>query len=118
MRESNIYYYCGEPADSIDHVIPRNALARIAVVDPYDIHNRVLVVDSCRECNCLIGGKWFDSLQERKDYLKTKLRKRYQKFIDLPDWTDHELSVLGYALADLIRKGMARKRKVKQRLSW
>lgn len=91
----NVCYYCGQRADSIDHIIPKAILRQLAALgDEYITHQvlrrRALKVWACRECNSLASCSLQDSLDERRDYVKNKLRNKYKKLLMLPDWTDSE----------------------------
>lgn len=96
---TEVCFYCGVPADSVDHVIPRSLLRDLAD-DPQALASltasgRVLEVDACRECNSRLGNVYDDTLEDRRARLKKKLRSRYRRLLEMPDWTDSELGRLG-----------------------
>jgi hypothetical protein len=95
MEEDDVCFYCGLPANSIDHVVPQSVLYMLEDTGHSTHGNRVMKVPCCHECNCLLGASCQSTLTERKKSLKDKLRHRYRKYLDLPDWTDQELSELG-----------------------
>jgi len=101
-------YYCGAVATDREHVVPRQ----------YIPNNNIMKVDSCKECNLLLGYTVQDSLQLRKDYLKEKLRIRYKKILTLPEWTEEELEEMEYNLRLHIEQGRRLKEIIKERLAW
>lgn len=69
-------YYCGVPADTIDHVPPR--AARPAIIQT-GLTSRYPFVEipSCRECNCLLGARPLWLVKQRKKFVKGALKRRY-----------------------------------------
>ena len=117
-------YYCGIVADSTDHVIPRATIKTLQTLDDKSIKqllqhpNRVTTVDACCECNSLLGASYQNTLAERKSELKKRLRRKYKKVLQTPDWTDEELSKLGYTLQTYITHCLYLKEILKKRLKW
>lgn len=114
-------YYCGETADSVDHVVPQSMLRTLSTLeDEYTSailarHGRRMTVPACIECNVLLGNKYFITLAERKAHLKQRLRVRYRKLLATPDWTDTELGRLGdrmqgYVIASVVKRDIVLKR--------
>ena len=73
--ESNVCYYCGCSADTIDHVVPRSTLDQLKTLDDPEITKevlgrRTLLVWACRECNNLAGKSLQGTIQGRKKYEK------------------------------------------------
>jgi hypothetical protein len=119
----NICYYCGQPADSIDHVIPQYLLRQLVALGDAEItkdilRQRALKDWACRECNCLAGSSMQDSLVERKQFIKEKLRKKYRKIVGLPRWDDDELNEMGYVLRSYIENTAKLKEFILQRIAW
>ena len=117
-------YYCGLPADTIDHVIPRHILESVAILgDPavtayYNRKHRIKTVPACRECNSLIGGKYFPTLAERKAYAKTQLRRHHRETLATGSWSDAELVDLEYALQTYVAGSVNAKTILLRRLAW
>lgn len=114
-------YYCGDVADSIDHVIPRSLLARldlatqVAMPRPY-----ADTVPCCRDCNCRLNSSYQETLTERKLELKRRLRKRWGRLVQAtPEWTEEQLADLadGY-FKDAIIAQLALREHVLRRLRW
>lgn len=117
-------YYCGEPASDIEHVIPRAFLRRIrAVGDPQllaDIglySSRLKVVPSCKECNSLLGTKYFGTTLERRAFVQGRLRSRYRLDLAVPAWTGRELAELRGTLQRFVVEAQARKERIQRRVS-
>jgi hypothetical protein len=117
-------YYCGSPANTVDHVVPRSLLADLAAlsdeaVTAVLVHpGRTMTVPACRECNCLLGSQYFSTLAARKAWLKERLRRRYRRVLQMPDWAEEELEELRYNLRVAIEASLARRDTVRQRLRW
>ena len=116
-------YYCGVVATAEDHVVPRAVIkAYEALADPELLRSlkrhRTLLVPSCLECNSLAGATIQKTLEDRKRFIKAKLKKRYRKVLNMPDWADKEIADLGQELQQHIRASRELKRAVCQRLAW
>jgi ribosomal protein L37AE/L43A len=119
----NICYYCGQPADSIDHVIPQAMLRQLVCLEDGEItkailRKRALKVWACRECNSLLSSSYQDSLVERKQFLKEKLKKKYKRIIALPKWDEDDLNEMGYVLRQYIENAARLKEFIVQRIAW
>lgn len=109
--------YCGMPADSLDHVPPqavRPFLAESWLKDRYPF----VEVWACRECNCILGSRALFTVSARAAFIKKALAKRYAKFLRTPEWTDAELSKLGYVLQKIVINAIVMKELVKSRIKW
>lgn len=110
-------YYCGDIADSLDHVPPRairKALLDSGVITDYDIKD----VTACRDCNSRIGADAPFNLTDRKRLVKERLRKKYAKLLKAPDWSDSELEHVGQTLKSSILALQCQKVRIQQRLSF
>jgi len=121
--EPHICYYCGQHADSVDHVIPQSTIRMLAALSDIAItkqilRNRALKVWACRECNSLLSDSLQETLEARKTELKMRLLKRYQKILALPTWKERELNQLGYTLRTCIEASAKAKEYIKKRLAW
>ena len=114
-------YYCGLPADSVDHVIPRALLDELAD-DPEAlrklISGRRLTVPSCRECNSLLGTRYEPTLAGRQAYIKKQLRKRYKKYLLVPDWSDDDFRELDDMMQIYVKQGIKMRSVIRARLAW
>lgn len=122
-REASIVcFYCGQAADSIDHVVPKSLLRDLAD-DPQAkalliARGRILEVDCCRQCNSLLGSDYDQTLAERKARLRQRLRRRYARLLNMPDWTDSELGHMGRYLQQYILAHSAQRDWVRERLAY
>lgn len=112
--------YCGFPADTLDHVIPRSLRSMLLDVGGWkDRWGRVRnTVPACRECNTIAGNKVFNTLCEKRDYIQGKLRQRYRSVPQTAKWTDEELQGLGPVLQQYVRNSMEVAAVIRSRLRW
>lgn len=105
------------PAGSVDHVIPRSVLRAVKDLGP-SWGNRILTVYSCLECNNLLGATIQGNLEDRKRYLKSRLKERYRKILRIPYWTNKQLEELSPHLAADIIASMHLRRRIEARIAW
>jgi 5-methylcytosine-specific restriction endonuclease McrA len=110
-------HYCGLPADTIDHTIPQHLIARVDY-SGIDIPDSLLTVPACRECNVLIGGSVFATVDERARYLKSRLRKRYRSVLKTPVWSTGELEEMSDKMREYISSAAKARKCIEDRLAW
>jgi len=113
--------YCGSLADSEDHVVPRHLLKRAGELS-IDL-SKVMRMKSwvhpcCRECNSILGGQIFPTIQERRAAAHKGIRKKYASYLRIPDWSDEELAVMGQTAQREIIAALAVRDWVRERLRW
>lgn len=117
----NVCFYCSEPADTVDHCPPINAVEEYS--KEYWKREQIpfVTVWSCRNCNSVLGSKLLFSLYERTQYIEDKLLNKYDKAHTL--WTDEEIKELGYSLQTSVKASIEkskvllhRARKAQERL--
>lgn len=108
--------YCGIVCDSIDHIPPRSMRAQLSGVELAAIGQQE--VPSCRECNSVLGGRPILTITERRAYIKAALHCRYKSYLRIPNWTEDELKEFGESLRGMIRRNMAVRDIVRQRIAW
>lgn len=103
--------YCGEIAESDDHVPPRTIALRAGFP--------MKVVRACLECNTLLGPRppWF-SVVERRRTIHRILKRRYARVLNIPPWQEGEICQRGPNLQQAIRSGLNQREKARRRLSW
>lgn len=119
--ELTVCYYCGNFADSTDHVVPRHLLKRAGAMGMElgaVMRIRLWEVPACRECNTLIGGAIFKTLPDRCKYVKAKLRARYRRILAMPRWTPEELGELGPELRRYVQTSQRAREAIQARVSW
>ncbi len=113
--------YCGVPAETIDHTIPKCVVkaAGDAGINLSSLSRiRYLTVHACGECNSALGSRIFPTLSERRDAAKAHIRRKYACYLKMPNWTEDELADMGPIAQHDIRLGLARKEWAKARLAW
>lgn len=105
--------YCGMPADTLDHFTP---VSVGAVLTALGIKFKRYLIPACRECNILAGSKLFKTIGQKRHYIKQRLRQRYKKQLNCPNWTQDELEDLGWNLRSMIEKTLTAKTTIKERL--
>lgn len=105
-------YYCGDDAETKDHIIPisyyysgkregRHLTAK---------YGKENLIDCCKECNSLASNKVFNNVEAKKEYIQDKIWNKYKKIINMPEWTDEELNELeGYLRKSIKIKILARR---------
>jgi len=120
-------FYCGQRSSSIDHFIPqaheRSVMAFIDIGGDQsqgleNLLKNQRFIPACRECNSLASDGMFDTPDEKKSFVKAKLRKRYHKVLDIPNWSDKELSELDYTLRISVESGVKLRDLIGLRLQW
>lgn len=107
-------FYCGESATCEDHVIPHSLVCKQGTA------RRGWSIDTlpaCKECNSILSALVFNTLDERKERLRNRLKQRYAKELAHVLWTQHELDELGSALRGYSLRMNAQHERVKQRLA-
>jgi Zn-finger protein len=107
-------FYCGQYPDSRDHVIP------FTFLKSDNAHRRKTgaSVWSCSDCNALLSDRFFPTLSARFLFVSYKLRRKYRAELRSPEWTDSQLSVMGYTLRTLIENRQNLRRWIETRLNW
>jgi hypothetical protein len=119
-----VCFYCGEPAETIDHVVPQSMIQDLRILDDEAVatalihRNRVMEVDCCSDCNSRLGSTYSRNLDERRELLKGLLRRKHQRLLGMPEWTDSELGRLGPTLQRFILARLAEQAKVRRRLAY
>lgn len=94
--------YCGEPADSLDHVIPQS-------MSDNRRYDKKVCVPCCRDCNSTLGAVPFTTVGTRAAYLNGKYKTRFKRVLDYPDWDEDELAEMGYNMRKQIKQGQLAK---------
>jgi hypothetical protein len=114
-------YYCGVPADTIDHVVPKSLLDAVrdsgeeGLIAAVSERHRRMTVPSCHECNSLAGALYHQTLDERADFVRERLARRYARILAMPDWSPSEIATLSerlqkHVIAGLLKRDLARRR--------
>jgi hypothetical protein len=83
----NACIYCGNTTSiTRDHVVPVSWGGFKRFYDRND------TVKCCKECNSVLGSKPYFSISSRAHYLASRYQSKYRKLINIPDWSESELS--------------------------
>ena len=111
-------YYCGELATTVDHVPPLSARPNILA---FGLAGRYpfTEVPACRDCNCCgLNDRALWTLASRRRFVKQWLRRRYRKYLRIPEWDESEIGRLGPAMQRYVLHGLAMKEQIERRLAW
>lgn len=110
--------YCGVPADTVDHVPPISI--RGSLVTLGETRWPFIEVPACHECNNLFGDRPPWTVLGRKAEIKKLLRKRYRKYLAIPEWEDREIMEHDPRglLGSYIREGIFIRDVIRKRLKW
>ena len=109
--------YCGVPANSRDHFVPKSYVQKMSHILAY-VKKSSVIVPACIECNSTAGAKVFLTISEKRRYIQSKYREKYQKLLESPDWTESELAELGPTMKSHVVSSQNTKRLLRQRLYW
>ncbi len=105
--------YCGEPADTIEHLIPWS------VITSSDSSRKIkgFCTYACRECNCFASNRVFHTFEERVKFVHEKLRKKYKRYMGVV-WDSGELNQTTGNLKKYIRGCNTLNKIARQRLAY
>lgn len=111
---SNKCIYCGEPADTVEHLIPWSFISRV-----YEKDRKLkgFCTYACRECNTLAGNRLFFTFEERVKFVSDRLRKKHKKDMTVV-WDKSELSELHGNLKKWVRGKNFQNLLIRKRLSY
>lgn len=114
--KSNKCYYCGDLADTMDH-IPAVSIVYSFGVDYFtNLSIPLYKVSCCNECNVLLGSKEINTLKERVVFIYDKLQYRYRRFLAQVSWYEDELEELDGHLRTYIENSILIKNFIENRL--
>ncbi len=107
--------YCGDPADSIDHLIPISS-SKFGGQKRIGKHltDAGPTAHSCRDCNSRLGDRWFDDFWERMEWIHNGLDQR----AGTVDYHKRELAQFDYTLRTLIERQRNIAIWMRQRADW
>ena len=93
--------YCGQPADTVDHVPPLNR------IDDYEslglLQEQYILAPACRSCNSIANDKLEDGILQRIEVVKDRLAKNLRKYLKRVEWDEEELEELGPNLLSAVK---------------
>lgn len=117
-------YYCGLPATSRDHTVPKSLLENMRnsgldkeVVEQV-IRIKKLIVPCCVECNSSLGKRVYRTLHDRKRAAKAHKKRKYKRILKMPSWANNEVIELGPNLQQFVLSSLGLQRLTRERLGW
>lgn len=101
--------YCGAPATSRDHLIPRGWSGPAA-------RKYVPTVPACLDCNIRIGALPDLTITARSTHVALSLRKKYAKRLNAKRWDRDDIDQLGHNLRSAVSGRQAEIGEVRRRL--
>lgn len=99
-------FYCGDPADGLDHVPSINS------IDTMDYQYRkrhqipAVTVACCSTCNGATSSRRLDTVSDRLLYLESFYQRIFEKHNKT--WSNDEIDELGPSLQDFVRSSQER----------
>jgi hypothetical protein len=103
--------YCGEVADTLDHLLPEPYTGPIG-------RAQVETVPACRQCNSILGPSVIQGIEARREFVHERLRSKNKALLAMQPFTDEDLAELGPTLRRQVRADMRRQRRLMARLAW
>jgi len=112
-------YYCGNTATTKDHLTPVSYI--------YNTGNRRKkryfldkknLVPCCSQCNSIANDLMFDSVEEKREHIQERLKSKYRKLLNMPEWTDEEIDEMGTTFQVDLRITMMAKKWMINRISY
>jgi len=108
LEHTGEYYkciYCGDPADTVDHVPP---LSRAHDYETLNLANtRYIKVHCCRECNGIAGASLQESIIQRVEYVKDRLARVHRSDFMASEWDEEEIDELGPTMKAHLKAAVA-----------
>lgn len=97
----DVCVYCGDPATSIDHVT--NVSHVVTLLDTMEhfkdkLRHGLVTVPCCSDCNMRLANFVAYNITSKREELKKRLRKKYQKVLGAYDWQPEEIAEHGPSL--------------------
>lgn len=109
--------YCGDTANSIDHVIPVSYFDG-KIVRSGSMNGRGVRTYSCTDCNSNLSNKYFESFHDRCEYVNKRIAQRNRKILNLPVWSEEDFEELGKNIKARLAGKLNFKALVLERLRW
>jgi hypothetical protein len=108
--------YCGQPADTLDHVPP---VSRISDYEALRLdRERYFLVRSCADCNVVLGNSLQETILQRAEYLKDRLEQKHRNKLKAQEWDEEELQELGPRLRSSVRAQIRTATRIRARIDY
>lgn len=105
--QSHICIYCGGFAESDDHFPSLN-------VSKF----RGWLLPACNECNDIAHTNFSFDFLSRFLFVKNRLKRKYKKILNIPDWSDDELESMSLNMKENILQSIRYKSQTQARIDW
>lgn len=113
--------YCGERANTVDHVAPVSYIAGLLDVMQRlrsSLRECLVTVPACSDCNSLLGSFIPDSLANKRAELKRRLYARHESLLASETWSDADINRHGRSLRSYLLSQEQRRRVIERRLAF
>ncbi len=105
--------YCGERADTVEHVVPRSFVAgNLGLIAKCDLFK----VPACMDCNNHAGSVLDLTFIDRRRRIAAAVRRKNLSILAEPGWDEDEIAAMGRGMRESIRAAASRKRRLILRL--
>lgn len=104
--KGNLCVYCGDIATTAEHFPP------ISVTDTG------FKLPCCRECNNFASNENPRDFERRVESVKSRIRRRNWKWLQIPDWSHEDLTDLSAAMRREVINGLNKKARTIKRLDF
>ncbi len=77
-----------------------------------------VLVRACQECNSVAGAKFFKSIGAKRRYVQARMKRRYARYLRMPDWSEADIGELGWELQQRVRRGLSIRDQTRRRVAW
>ena len=109
--------YCGVVSDGYDHIPPLAYLDKLSDAVSID-QISCRKVPCCKQYNSILWTVMLATIPERRNHIRTSLRKKYKALLRMPYWDEEELAELDNDLANQIRQWSSFAEYIKKRLGY
>jgi hypothetical protein len=82
------------------------------------LQSGLVLLPACLECNLIAGGKLFKSVGAKRRYIQRRLCSKHHRTLAIPNWSEEEILRFGRRIRETIRKGLAQKAILLERIGW
>ena len=107
--------YCGDIATDIDHVIP---LSQYSQARPNNANNKGIRTFACNSCNLLLSDKYFNTFEERLNYIFNLNIKAAGKTGKSAVWTQKEIDELDWSLRSYVASRQLEIYNIQKKADW
>lgn len=111
-------FYCGQPPNCSDHVIPWAFLCSQRRNTTNKSRYRGLIAPACHQCNGRLSDHYFSSMTERCRAAQRFIRQQYARLARAATWTDQELLELSPVMRDFVLNRMEKSRVAHEKTFW